>query len=108
VRASLTAVVFSIRRWSIEVPDCVMGDSTSLSLVVVLMGRAIDLSSFKWLLSLFLIARFALMSCLLIDHREMRNLNHFVVQIINMRKYRNVMKILVNRNEYGRDRLERD
>jgi hypothetical protein len=40
VRASLTAVVFSIRKWSIEGHDCVIGVSTSLSLVVVLMDRA--------------------------------------------------------------------
>jgi hypothetical protein len=42
VMVSLTAVVFSIRKWSSEVHECVMGDSTSLSLVVVLMGRAIN------------------------------------------------------------------
>jgi hypothetical protein len=47
VRASLTAVVFSIRKWSIEVHDCVMDDSMSVSLVVVLMDRAINFVIFQ-------------------------------------------------------------
>jgi hypothetical protein len=46
---------------TIEVHDCVMGDSTSLSLVVVLMGRAIN-GVFKWLMLLFWIAGFGLSS----------------------------------------------
>jgi hypothetical protein len=47
VIASLTAVVFSVRKWFIQVHDWVMGDSTSLSLVVVLMGRAINFAMFQ-------------------------------------------------------------
>jgi hypothetical protein len=47
VIGSLAAVVFSIRKWSIEVHGCVMGDSTSLSLGVVLLGRPINLVIFQ-------------------------------------------------------------
>jgi hypothetical protein len=47
VTASPTAVVFSICKWSIEVHDCVMGDSTSFSLVVVLMDPAINFVIFQ-------------------------------------------------------------
>jgi hypothetical protein len=47
VIASLAAIVFSIRKWSIEVHDCVMGDSTSLSPVGGLMDRAINFVIFQ-------------------------------------------------------------
>jgi hypothetical protein len=62
VRANLAAVVFLIRKWSIEVHDCVMGDSTSRSLVVVLMAGPSILPSFKRLMLAFLIASFPLVS----------------------------------------------